>query len=284
MLFVGVLVLMLAFRTSERLATAYGVSVTGALVVDTLLLLLVARVLWHWPPWKTALVAVAFGGVELVFLTANLSKIVHGGWLPLLIATVVCTVMTTWHRGRTLVQAQRRDKEGSLSEFVERLRAEPLPRVPGTAVFPHPGKETTPLALRANVEHNHVLHESVVIVSASAANVPHVPPERRLAVDSLGYSDDGIQHLSVEFGFSDSPDLPGALRQAADAGLLEGDVDMASPSFFLSRGTLQRSSRPGMVRWRKALFIALAHNAADPTAIFGLPRDRTVTMGSDIEV
>jgi len=278
-------VLMLAFRSSERLATAYGVSVTGALVVDTLLLLLVARVLWHWQPWKLALAAVAFGVVELTFLAANLSKIAHGGWLPLLIAAVVLTAMTTWRRGRDIVTKNRQAKEGSLSEFVDEVRERDLQRVPGTAVFPHPGKDTTPLALRANTDHNHVLHEAVIIVSASAANVPHVPAEERLTVDELGYADDGIQHLSVSFGFSDDPDLPKALQQACAAGVLENGVaDVSEASYFLSRGSIRRTSAPGMARWRKALFVALAHNAADPAAYFALPRDRTVTMGTDVDV
>ena len=284
-LFVGVLVVMLAFRSSERLATAYGVSVTGALVVDTLLLLLVARVLWHWRPWQVALAAVAFGGVEVTFLSANLSKIAHGGWLPLLIAVIVFTVMTTWQRGRQIVTANRRAKEGSLREFVEDARDRGLVRVPGTAVFPHPGKETTPLALRANVEHNHVLHQGVIIMSAAAENVPHIPAEERVTSDDLGYNDDGIQHLSVRFGFSDKPDLPGALRQACVDGLLEPSVvDVGDASFFLSRGSIKRTPAPGMRRWRKMLFVALAHNAADPAAYFGLPPDRTVTMGSDVNV
>jgi len=284
-LFVGVLVLMLAFRSSERLATAYGVSVTGALVVDTLLLLLVARVLWNWQPWKLALAAVAFGVVELTFLAANLSKIAHGGWLPLLIAAVVLTAMTTWRRGRDIVTKNRQANEGSLSEFVDEVRERDLQRVPGTAVFPHPGKDTTPLALRANTDHNHVLHEAVIIVSASAANVPHVPAEERLTVDELGYADDGIQHLSVSFGFSDDPDLPKALQQACAAGILEtGVADVSEASYFLSRGSIRRTSAPGMARWRKALFVALAHNAADPAAYFALPRDRTVTMGTDVDV
>jgi KUP system potassium uptake protein len=285
LLFVGVLAVMLTFRSSARLATAYGVSVTGALVVDTLLLLVVARVLWSWPPWKLALAGVAFGGVEVMFLAANLSKVVHGGWLPLLIAALVFTVMTTWQRGRKIVSTNRRAKEGSLSQFVDELAESGITRVPGVAVFPHPGKDTTPLALRANVEHNQVVHENVIIVSASATNVPHVPPEERLTIDDLGYDYDGIQHLSVKFGFSDEEDLPEALRQACAAGALErGVVDIDDASYFLSRGAIRRTSAPGMARWRKALFVALAHNAADPAAYFRLPGDRTVTMGSDVDL
>ena len=195
MLFVAVMAVMLAFRSSQKLATAYGVSVTGALVVDTILLLLVARVLWHWQPWKLALAAIAFGAVELTFLAANLSKVVHGGWLPLGIAVTVFTIMTTWRHGRSIVMKNRHEKEGSLQEFVDDVRRRHLTRVPGTAVFPHPGKQTTPLALRANTDYNSVLHEAVIIVSSSVANVPHVPVDQRFTVDDLGFKDDGIQHI-----------------------------------------------------------------------------------------
>ncbi|GAB3682012.1 potassium transporter Kup [Angustibacter aerolatus] len=285
LLLVGVLVLLLAFRSSARLATAYGVSVTGALVVDTVLLLLVARVLWGWRPWKLALAAVAFGLVEVVFLAANLSKVAHGGWLPLLIATSVFVVMTTWRRGREIVSVNRRAKEGSLADFVEEVRERKLPRVPGVAVFPHPGKDTVPLALRANTDHNQVLHESVIIVTVVSANVPHVPAAERLTADDLGRADDGIQHLSIRLGFSDQPDLPAALQQACDESVLENAVhDISDASYFVSRGAIRRSRAPGMRGWRKTLFIGLAHNAADPAAYFGLPGSQTVTMGSDVDV
>jgi KUP system potassium uptake protein len=284
-LFVGVLVVMLTFGSAERLATAYGVSVTGALVIDTLLMLLVSRVLWNWRPWQLALAAVAFGGVELTFLAANLSKVAHGGWLPLLIAVVVFTLMTTWRKGREIVSGNRRTQEGSLLEFVDDLYARGLPRVPGTAVFPHPGKESTPLALRANVEHNKILHEDVLIVSASSANVPHVPVTDRFEMDHLGHEDDRITHLSVRFGFSDEPNLPEALAQACETGALpRGTIRVQDASFFLSRGPIRRSRTKGMAQWRKILFLRLAHNAADPAAYFGLPVDRTVTMGSPVEV
>jgi len=285
LLFIGVMAVMLTFRSAERLATAYGVSVTGALVIDTMLMLVVARMLWHWQPWKLALAAVAFGGVEVTFLAANLSKVAHGGWLPLLIAIVLFTVMTTWRRGREIVAANRRKQEGSLSEFVHDLYERGLPRVEGTAVFPHPGKDSTPLALRANVEHNKVLHQDVLIVSASSANVPHVPIEERFQVDHLGPEDDNIQHLSVRFGFSDEPNLAEALEQACEIGVLTSPtIDAKNASFFLSRGSIRRTRAPGMAQWRKVLFLGLAHNAADPAAYFGLPVRRTVTMGSPVDV
>jgi KUP system potassium uptake protein len=283
-MFVAVLVLMVAFGSSQRLATAYGVSVTGALLIDTILLLNVAQALWHWPTWKLVLVGVVFGGTEAVFLAANLTKIAHGGWLPLLIATVMFTVMTTWQRGRAVVIENRIKQEGSLGEFIEELHAQGIQRVPGTAIFPHPTKETAPLALRANVQHNHVLHEHVVIVSAHAQNVPHIPANEQLMVDDLGHTNDGIAHLTIRYGFADTPDIPRALRLAASQDSDEVHVDPDTASYFLSRATLRHINAPGLWRWRKRLFIALAHNAANPADYFALPPDRTVVMGSHVDV
>jgi len=285
MLFLGVMAIMLSFRSSTRLATAYGVSVTGALVVDTVLLLLVARLLWHWKPWQTILAAVVFGGLELTFLAANLSKVLHGGWVPLLIALAVITVMTTWRRGRQLVTEERTVREGSLADFIEQLRDSGLRRIDGVAVFPHPNKDTTPLALRANVEHNRVVHRHVLIVSVTTAGVPHVPYAAAFAYDDLGYADDGIEHLTITFGFSDEPHIPSALEAACDAGVIDlASADIEHASYFVSLGPIRATPGPGMTRWRKNLFVALAHNAANPTARFGLPARRTVTMGSDVDI
>jgi KUP system potassium uptake protein len=194
-------------------------------------------------------------------------------------------VMTTWRRGREIVSANRRRMEGSMVDFVIEARRHGKARVRGVAVFPHPSKDTAPLALRANTHHNHVLHETVIIVSMASANVPHVPPAERLTVDELGYVDDGIQHLSVRLGFADEPDLPAALRQAQAEDLLRPPpVDLEAASYFLSRGSIRRTNAPGMAPWRKALFVVLAKSAANPAAYFNLPPDSTVTMGSDVEV
>jgi KUP system potassium uptake protein len=283
LLFAGVLVLILVFESSSKLATAYGLAVTGTLICTTTLFLMYAAIAWKWATWKLVLAGVMFSGFELIFLGANLAKIVQGGWLPLLVAAIVVTVMTTWQRGRKIITARRVDVEGPLPEFVDRLDKGDIPRVPGTAVFPHPTKLTAPLALRANVEFNHVLHERVVIVSVLSENVPHVPPDERVALDELGRPDDGIVHVSVRFGFQDEQDLPEVLRQAS--GLSdELDIDPDSASYFLSRMTIERGRQPGMSGWRKRMFIGLSHNAANPAAYFCLPVDRTVIMGSRIEL
>jgi KUP system potassium uptake protein len=283
-LFVGVLALMVSFGSSAKLASAYGFAVTGALLIDTVLLLVVARSLWQWKTWQLALAGIGFGGVEFAFFSGNVVKIAHGGWLPLTIATAVFTVMTTWPRGRTIVLTNRSGQEGLLRDFIEEIHAENVPRVPGTAVFLHPNKITTPLALRANVQHNHVLHEHVLIVSAHAANVPYVAPADRLAVDDLGYDDDGIWHLSVTYGFSEPPTIPAVIADARRTGVLWLPVDPDTASYFLSKATMKITKAPGMNRWRKLLYVGLAQNAANPADVFGLPRDRTVVMGTHVEI
>jgi KUP system potassium uptake protein len=286
-LFVGVLALMLGFRSSERLATAYGVAVTATFIITTTLFLIVARAQWKWAAWKLVLVAVVIGGAEITYFAANLTKVAHGGWLPLLIAVSVFTTMNTWQRGREIITERRRKKEGLLPDFVTQLRGADVVRVPGTAVFPHPSKETTPLALRANVEHNHVVHEHVVIVSAIAQNVPHIPPDEQLTVDDLGYRDDGIIHLTLRYGFQDEQDVPAALHRAATDGAHTGpelDIDPDTASYFLSRVSLRLTHAPGMRMWRKRLFLAMAHNAASPAEYFSLPETRTVVMGSQVDI
>ncbi len=285
-MFVGVLVLVLAFRSSQRLATAYGIAVTGALVIDTALMLIVARALWRWPTWKLSIAAVAFGGVEAVFLFGNLTKVIHGGWLPLAIAAALFVTMTTWRAGRDRVTAKRNAKEGRLADFVDKIAEHGVPRVPGLAIFPNPSKETTPLAMRANVEHNGILHEQVVIVSVVRHRVPHIDPADRLELDDLGYRDDGIVHLAVHIGFSDRPDIPRALRLASMGPLPEAGIrfDPRTATYFLSRASIQRTNTAGMPGWRKAIFLVLAHNAADPARYFNLPIERTVTMGFPIDL
>lgn len=285
LLFIGVLGVTLAFGSSKALATAYGVSVTGALLVDTILLLVVARLLWHWRTWQLAVAGGLFGGLEATFLAANLSKVLSGGWVPLLIAGILLIMMTSWRAGRQLVLTERQGTEGTLSEFVERVRSDQVRRVPGLAVFPHPSKETTPLALRANLDHNQVLHEHVLIVSVEILKVPHVPITEAITRDDLGYADDGIQYLTIRFGFADHPHIPEALDAARTYDLLEPAVARAEPiSYFVSRGSIRATRSSAMPGWRKHLFIAMAHNAANPVDRFGLPPDRTVTMGGDISI
>jgi KUP system potassium uptake protein len=273
LLFVAVVFVVLKFGSSAKLAAAYGIAVSGTFLITSALFLTVARRRWHWPVWAIVLAALVIGPVEVAFFGANLAKVVHGGFLPLLIAAAVFTVMTTWHRGRDIVSANRRALEGSLREFVDCLQdvRPPIERVPGTAVFPSPAGDTTPLAMRANVEHNHLLHERVIVVSAETLTVPFVPRDERVTVRELG---DGIVHVHARFGFQDAPDLPDALRLA--------DLDGDDRTWFLSRMTIVPTHAPGMPWWRKKLFMGLNRHAASPVPEFGLPWDRTVLLGSQV--
>jgi KUP system potassium uptake protein len=284
-LLAAVLALVFTFKSSTALAYAYGVAVTGTITITTLLFFYVVRSQWGKPLWLVAAVAAPLLGVDLLFFAANLTKLPYGGWLPIAVAIAVFTVLTTWQKGRELVTRQRVHDEGSLREFVVELhdRKPPLLRVPGTAIFLNRGKVTAPLAMRANVEHNHVLHEHVLILAIETVPVPHVAPAGRLDVDDLGYKDDRIFHVTARFGYLDTPNVPGLLPLIHRA-KLESPLDDSEISYFLSTIEVRRGNRPGMSRWRKRLFLATARLTADAAEYFRLPRDRTVIMGSRIEL
>ena len=284
-LLAAVVALVLGFESSTRLASAYGIAVTGTITVDTLLFLVVVRSLWRKPRWLVAIGAAVFFTVDLAFLGANLTKAAHGGWFPLSVGAAVFTILSTWRRGSDKVHAERIEEEGSLRSFVEELRAmePPAVRVPGTAVYLNARRETTPLALRAGVEHTGALHETVVIISIETTKAPYVPESERLIIDDLGYEDDGITHLTARFGFQDSPDVPRLLALAHETGL-ESDVDVDDAVYFLSQVSITPTATSGMRLWRKRLFVAMARNAASPVDYFHLPGERTVTLGSQIEL
>lgn len=283
LLMVSVLTLVFAFRSSAALAFAFGMAVTGTITIMTTLFLFISRLKFKAPAWAIALGCVVLLGVDLLFLAANLTKLLHGAWLPLLIALTAFTVMTTWQRGRAIVTKNRREAEGSLQAFIEELHELSPTRVPGTAVFLNRGKETAPLAMRANVEHNHVLHERVVVVSIETEPVPRVPLDRRIEVDELGYTDDGIIHVSARFGYMETPDVPAALA-LLDPSQTEGELNLDQARYFLSKIELQRGKAPTMAGWRKRLFVATSYITADAAEHFGLPRERTVIMGAHIDV
>lgn len=284
-LMISVLTLIFAFRSSAALAYAFGMAVTGTITITTLLFFYVARRRWHLSPWLIGIGAALLLSVDLLFVAANLTKLVHGAWLPLLIAITAFTVMTTWQRGRAIVTAERERREGPLGDFVGQLREGKLAaqRVPGTAVFLNRGGQTTPLALRANVENNHVRHEQVVIVAIETEPVPRVGPERRIVVDDLGYRDDGIIHVTALFGYMETPTVPTTLA-LLDPEATEGRLQLDRASYFLSKIELRRGEAPTMAAWRKRLFIATSYITADAAEHFGLPRDRTVIIGSYIDV
>jgi KUP system potassium uptake protein len=283
---IGVVALVLIFRNSSRLAEIYGVAVTGTFVLDTVLFLIVARVMWGTSKLKLVPLGAVLLTVEIAFFSANVIKVEHGAWLPLVVALALSTVMLTWLRGQVIVTRNRTKKEGSLSEFLEGLAAQdpPLRRVPGTAIFPNPSKDTTPLALRAVVEHNHALHERVVIVSVDRVSVPHVDSEDRFVVSRLGHGLFRVYHVVDRVGYRDGLNIPDALALARKQGFLERNLDLEHASYFVSRITITPSKDSNMSAWRKKLFIAMARNAASPIEHFVLPAERTVMMGSQVDV
>ena len=284
-LWVAVLILVFAFRSSAALGYAYGMAVTGTITITTLLFLYVARTKWRVPMWLIVLGGGALLTVDLMFLGANITKMFHGAWLPLLIGLVAFAVMTTWQHGRGVVTDVRDRMEGSLRDFVRDLeeRRTTLPRIPGTAIFLNRGGITTPLSMKANVDHNHVLHEHVIIVSIETPPVPRVPDDQRITVDDLGYRHDGIFFVSVRYGYMERPDVPAALR-LVDPIDTEGRIDLANASYFLSKVDLIAGPQPTMAPWRKRLFIAISHMTGDAAGYFGLPLDRTVIIGARVEV
>jgi KUP system potassium uptake protein len=285
MLTVAVLTLVFAFRSSGALAYAFGMAVTGTITIVTFLFFYLAYVRWNKPLWLVLVGGGCLLSVDLMFFAANLTKLAHGAWLPLLIGLVAFTVMTTWQHGRGIVTRARAKVEGPLKEFIEEVTHHdpPLKRVPGTAVFLNRGNETAPLAMRANVEHNHVLHKHVVILSLETLPVPRVPEEERTQIDDLGYRRDGIIHVNARYGYMEMPNVPHTLG-LLDPKDTEGKISVDEASYFLSKMELTKGDAPTMPQWRKRLFIATSYLTADAAEYFGLPLGRTVVMGSRIEI
>ncbi|HEY1520205.1 MAG TPA: KUP/HAK/KT family potassium transporter [Solirubrobacteraceae bacterium] len=281
---IGVVALTLVFRSATKLGDIYGVAVTGTFILNTLLFVAVARLLWGTSKRKLAPVAVLFLTVEIAFFSSNIAKIEHGAWLSLAIGLVMSIVMITWRRGQVIVTRNRVAQEGPLNEFLDDLAAKDPPpvRVPGVAVFLCRDNDTTPLALRADVEHTHSLHEKVVIVSVHSVSIPHVDSCDRCMVELLGHGLYKVFHLTTRIGYQDKLNVPDALALARKRGLLDRNLDLEHASYFVSRITITPTGAPGMQRWRKKLFIAMARNASSPVEHFGLPSNRTVMMGSQV--
>ena len=282
----GVAALVLIFKHSGSLASIYGVAVTGTFVLDTILFLVVARLLWRTAAWKLAILGAVFLTAELAFFSSNVTKVAHGAWIPLGIGLLTAIVMVTWRRGREIVTRNRIDEEGPLDEFLYRLRMAdpPIHRVPRVGIYLSPGKATTPLALRADVEHYGVLHDKVLIVSVEPVSVPHVEQTDQCVVETLGSGLFKILYVGIRAGYRDDTNVPQALALARKRGLLARNLDLEHASYFVSRMTIRPTSNPGMSRWRKLLFIALARNAASPIEAFGLSPDRTVLVGSQVGI
>jgi KUP system potassium uptake protein len=282
----GVAALVLVFQNSNRLGDIYGVAVTGTFILNTILFLAVARAMWRTPRWRLAVLGTLFLAVEVAFFTSNLAKIADGAYLSLAVGLVIAAVMMTWRRGRDIVTENRTRLEGPLDEFLERLctAQPPIIRLPGTAIYLSPGKATTPLALRTLVEHNHAMHERIVIVSVTPVSIPRVDRADRFTSEPLGTGLFKIVHLTVHVGYRNAWNVPEALALARKEGFLARNLDLEHASYFVSKMTIVPTGAPGMARWRKKLFVALARNAATPVEHFDLPRPRTAMTSSEVAI
>lgn len=279
----SVMGLVLSFASSEKLAHAYGLAVTGNLLLVTVLFSLFAARVWHWAGWRVSLFAVIMGSVEIWLFSASATKLFDGGWLPLLIALILMVVMTTWESGSRHVTRTRRELEGPLRHFVASLPHRQIRRVPGVAVFPHATTGTTPLALVKFVTDFHILPEHVVIVRIIHENVPHVQPGDRITVDEVGSASDGIAHVGIRVGFTDDQDIPHNLALAVDK-TPELTIDLDQASYVLSVLTLRPSRVSRLRDWRQRLFLSLERNQANRTEIFHLPPTRTIVLGTELHL
>jgi KUP system potassium uptake protein len=275
MLMVATVGLVFGFRTSTNLAAAYGMAVTTTMVITTMLAFVVARERWGWSPALAGAITGAFLIVDLAFFGANVIKVEHGGWFPLLVAGLVYTVMSTWHTGRLLVVRRLAETEIPLARFFESVRAKPPVRVSGTGIFMTARPEGAPPILVHHLTHNKVLHNQVILLTVSIVDTPTVDPAMAIEVEKLH---DGFWRVVARFGFMETPDVPQALEKARDSGL---HFDLADTTYYLAHLTLfvHVHGRLGMAEWRDKLFVFLSRNARRATNFFLIPPDRVVEVG-----
>jgi len=277
-LMVSTIVIVIGFGSSTALAAAYGIAVTLTMVITAMLLHVVARERWGWPPALVFTITGIFLSIDLAFFGANALKILHGGWLPLVIGAVLFTLMTTWKKGRQLVAERLTARALPLEDFLARVGEAVPTRVRGTAVFMTAQPRGTPPALAHNLRYNKVLHEHVIRLMVTTEPVPTVPPDESVTVRVLGH---GISDVVVRYGFAQDPDVPEALERARRAGLV---MDEADTVYFLGRETIIATDNPGMALWRERLFVVMARNAQRATAYFRLPAERVVELGVQVEI
>lgn len=275
LLMVGVIALILAMKTSSNLAAAYGIAVTGTMAIDTILAFVVVLNLWKWNPYLSTLVALGFLMIDLAFFAANIPKIPDGGWFPLAIGGMVFIILSTWKRGRTMLQEKLQEQAMPVDEFLALLQRETPVQVSGTAVYMTTSRQGIPVPLLNNLRHNHVMHDNVIILSASTEPTPRVAPEKRRTVQKLA---DSLFRIDLHYGFAESPNIPKSLRSCSR----EIEVDPEDTYFFISRETLLAVPSPKMALWRLRLFITMARNAGSAAKYFQLPINRVVELGSQV--
>jgi len=277
-LMVGVLVLLVLFKDSAHLTAAYGIAVTGAMFVDTLLFFVIVRWMWKKPVWVAALASGGFGILDVTFISSNLLKIPQGAWLPLVLGSALVTVMWTWTRGAQILTEKTRRDSVPLLELSEILKARPPHRAPGTAIFLTSDASMAPVALMHNLKHNKVLHEKNVILTVETVETPRVPDDQRVRIEPIN---DDFKRLIITYGFMESPNLPKALALCRKLGL---KFDIMATSFFVGRRSVVPSAQSGMPLWQDKLFIFLMKNAANPTDFYKIPPGRVVELGAQVTV
>ncbi|GAC1498854.1 MAG: potassium transporter Kup [Candidatus Saccharimonadales bacterium] len=280
LLFVAVTLLVVTFGASENLANAYGIAVSGTLAADTILFMVVVGVIWKKPASIIFLTGLAFLPLDIIFVSANTSKIFHGGLFPVFIGAIIFIIIKTWLSGEKIVSSERIAMEGPLQDFIDKIHnADPaIIRNPGTAVYISHHPDFAPLALHATVEELHELPEKVVIISVIITTAAHVPEENRVRLDSLKYSD-GISHIVLSYGFHDSINVPNVLKSIRNLSP-ELDFDVAEASYFISLGKVVATNRHNMSIWSKNLYFLLARNARSTSDYYKLPSDRTEEMST----
>jgi KUP system potassium uptake protein len=272
-----VLLLVVTFRSSSNLAAAYGIAVTGAMLIDSVLIAVVLITMWKWNRILVGLLLLLFFAVDLGYFSSNLTKIPAGGWFPLLVGALAFTLLTTWAKGRQLMISRMNEASLPMEIFIKSA-APSAARVPGTAVFMTSSSSGVPHALLHNLKHNKVLHERVILLTVRIEDVPYVMPERRLETRDYG---SGFYRVMLRYGFMEEIDVPTSLAQIKDIG---AQCRMMDTSFFLARQTLLASSRPGMAIWREKLFAWMLRNSVSAMEFFKLPTNRVVELGSQVEI
>jgi KUP system potassium uptake protein len=277
-LMIGCIAIVVGFRTSSNLAAAYGVAVTSTMVITTVLFYVVARKLWGWSRLTAGALAAFFLVIDLSFFGANIIKLASGGWFPLLLAAIVFILMTTWKKGRRILNERIQTEAQALEDFLQEVARRPPMRVSGTAVFMNGNATRTPPALMHNLEHNKVLHERVLFLTVKTRLMPYVEADERVEIESIG---NGFYRLKVFYGYMEDPDIPKVLESLKAPGLI---LEPQETTYFLGRETIMASKRPGMALWREKIFAFISRNATSATAYFCLPPDRVVELGSQIEI
>ncbi|KAB2912102.1 MAG: potassium transporter Kup [Hyphomicrobiaceae bacterium] len=278
LLFAGVLMVTVTFRSSSDLAAAYGLSVTATMVIDSLMAFFVVWRCWHWPVWKAAALMVPLLLIEQAFLTANVLKIPEGGWLPLSIAALLSLIVLTWVRGSKSLARATRKNEAELDWLVRKLDSKPPHRVSGTAIFLTGDPTAAPTSLMHNLKHNRVLHERNIILTIKTEDVPRVQRHERIEIERVA---DTFIRVVAHYGFMETPSVPKIIEHCRRKDL---NIDISATSFFLSRRSLKTTMKSEMPRWQERLFIWLAGRAEDATEYFRIPSDRVVEVGTQVMV